>query len=148
VSLNGRVALVTGGSRGIGRAIVTRLAQDGADIVINYRSAWDEAEEVARQLAAESRRAITVQANVCDPKQATELVERVVDEFGRLDMLVNNVGEFALGTAGSMSPARWREVLDSNLNSAFYVTNAALPTMRAQPAFRRCGPGLVCGSVV
>ncbi len=115
-SLEGRTALVTGGSRGIGRAIAEELARAGASVVVGYRSGADEAEEVASAIGGR-----TVQADISDPEQAKSLVE----EAGDLDVLVNNAGLTRDGLIARMPDEDWREVIDTNLGGVFYTCRAA-----------------------
>ena len=115
-SLEGRTALVTGGSRGIGRAIAAELANAGADVVIGYRSGAEEAEEVAGEVGCRA-----VQADVSDPEEA----KRLVEEAGDLDILVNNAGITRDGLLARMSDEDWRVVLDTNLGGTFNTCRAA-----------------------
>jgi 3-oxoacyl-[acyl-carrier protein] reductase len=121
-SLEGKKALVTGASRGIGRAIATELAAAGASVVLGYRSGEDEAQELAEATGGRA-----VQADVSDPDQARALVE----EAGDLDILVNNAGLTRDGVLARMSDEDWRTVIDTNLASVFYTCRAASrPMMR------------------
>jgi 3-oxoacyl-[acyl-carrier protein] reductase len=121
-SLEGRTALVTGGSRGIGRAIVAELARAGAHVVIGYRSGADEAAELAEETGGRA-----VQADVSSAEDAARLVE----EAGEIDILVNNAGVTRDGLLARMSDDDWREVIDTNLSSVFYTCRAvARPMMR------------------
>ena len=115
-SLEGRTALVTGGSRGIGRAIAAELANAGADVVIGYRSGAEEAEEVAGEVGCRA-----VQADVSEPEEA----KRLVEEAGDLDILVNNAGITRDGLLARMSDEDWRVVLDTNLGGTFNTCRAA-----------------------
>jgi 3-oxoacyl-[acyl-carrier protein] reductase len=115
-SLEGRTALVTGGSRGIGKAIATELANGGATVVIGYRSGTEEAEEVARETGARA-----VQADISDPEEA----KRLVEEAGEVDILVNNAGITRDGLLARMSDDDWRAVLDTNLGGTFNTCRAA-----------------------
>jgi 3-oxoacyl-[acyl-carrier protein] reductase len=115
-SLDGKTALVTGASRGIGRAIALELAHAGASVVLGYRAAAEEAEAVARE--AEGR---AIQADVSDPEGARRLVE----EAGDVDVLVNNAGLTRDGLIARMPDDDWRAVLDTNLGGAFYTCRAA-----------------------
>jgi 3-oxoacyl-[acyl-carrier protein] reductase len=117
--LGGKVALVTGGARGIGRGCALKLAQAGADVVINYLEREDAAHEVAEWVKGVGRRALLIKADVCDENQVAEMFNRIRDEFGRLDVLVNNVGPFVARRLLKMSFGEWRLMLDANLNSAF-----------------------------
>jgi 3-oxoacyl-[acyl-carrier protein] reductase len=115
-SLDGKTALVTGGSRGIGRAIAEELARAGASVVVGYRSGAEEAEEVASAIDGRA-----VQADVSDPEQA----KRLVEEAGDLDVLVNNAGLTRDGLLARMPDEDWREVIDTNLGGVFHTCRAA-----------------------
>jgi NAD(P)-dependent dehydrogenase (short-subunit alcohol dehydrogenase family) len=128
---SGRVALVTGGASGIGRALCERLAADGAAVAVNYRTDEAGARSLADRLRAAGGRAVAIQADVSDPGQAARLVDEAAERLAMpVTILVNNVGEFTLSPAAATSAQRWADVIDSNLNSAFYVTRAALPAMQ------------------
>ena len=124
-SLEGKVALVTGGSRGIGRAIALELARAGADVVVGYRSGTEEAEDVAKEAGGRA-----VQADVSDPEQAKALVEQA----GDLDILVNNAGLTRDGLLARMPDADWRDVIETNLSSVFYTSRAAVRGMMKKRA--------------
>src|SRR5262245_5672131 len=98
--LEGKVALVTGGSRGIGAATAERLARDGANVAISYSASPDKAAAVVKKLEALGVKAATFKADQADPKAVAELVDSVVQKFGRLDILVNNAGVFTQGVLG------------------------------------------------
>jgi 3-oxoacyl-[acyl-carrier protein] reductase len=115
-SLEGKTALVTGGSRGIGRAIAEELSRAGASVVVGYRSGAEEAEEVASAIGGRA-----VQADLSDPEQA----KRLVEEAGDLDVLVNNAGLTRDGLIARMPDEDWREVIDTNLGGVFYTCRAA-----------------------
>ena len=115
-SLEGKLALVTGASRGIGRAIAAELARAGASVVVGYRSGAEEAEALATEIGGRA-----VQADVADPEQAARLVE----EAGDLDILVNNAGLTQDGLILRMSDEDWRTVLDTNLGGVFHTCRAA-----------------------
>ena len=134
-SLAGKTALVTGGSRGIGRAIAVELARAGASVVVGYRSGRDEAEQVAGEISGRA-----VHADVADPEQARSLV----DEAGELDILVNNAGLTRDGLLARMSDEDWRTVLDTNLSSVFYTCRAAARGMMR----RRAGAIVNVSSIV
>jgi 3-oxoacyl-[acyl-carrier protein] reductase len=114
-SLEGRTAVVTGGSRGIGRAIATELAKAGAQVVVGYRSGAEEAEEVAGEIGGRA-----VQADVSDPEQA----KRLVEEGGDVDILVNNAGVTRDGLLARMSDEDWNVVLETNLGGTFNTCRA------------------------
>jgi len=115
-SLEGKRALVTGGSRGIGRAVALELGRAGADVVVGFRTEQDEAEAVASEVGGRA-----VQADVSDPEQAKSLV----DEAGDIDVLVNNAGTTRDGVLARMLDDDWRAVLETNLSSTFYTCRAA-----------------------
>jgi len=134
-SLEGRLALVTGGSRGIGRAIAVELANAGAQVVVGYRSGAEEAEQVAAEIGGRA-----VQADVSDPAEAARLVE----EAGDLDILVNNAGLTRDGLIARMSDEDWRTVIDTNLGGVFATCRAAARGMMK----RRSGAIVNLSSVV
>ncbi|GAA2637644.1 MULTISPECIES: SDR family oxidoreductase [Streptomyces] len=122
---NSTVALVTGGSRGIGAAVALRLAEDGADVAITYVSDAEAAAEVVGKVEALGRRALAVRADAAEPGAAGAAVERVVAEFGRLDVLVNNAGVGVLGPLEALTPAEVDRVLEVNVRGVFHTTRAA-----------------------
>jgi 3-oxoacyl-[acyl-carrier protein] reductase len=124
-SLEGKTALVTGASRGIGRAVATELAQAGASLVLGYRSGKDEAESLAAELGARA-----VQADVSSAEDAARLVE----EAGDLDILVNNAGLTRDGLLARMSDDDWRVVIETNLSSVFYTCRAVCRPMMKKRA--------------
>jgi 3-oxoacyl-(acyl-carrier-protein) reductase len=128
-SLATKVALVTGASRGIGKAIALELARRGADVAINYRSAQVEAEHVADEIRAMGRRVTLDQGHVGSPKEARAIVQRVIEEYGRLDILVNNAGITRDHSVRKMTDEEWDEVIQVNLTGVWYVTSAAIPAM-------------------
>jgi 3-oxoacyl-[acyl-carrier protein] reductase len=130
MSLRNRVALVTGGSRGIGRGIATRLGQDGARVAIAYRSNKAAAQQTLRQIQAVGVECVAVETDISDPARAGQLVKTVVERFGRLDIVVNNVGDFRWGTVSESSLEDWHGIFSSNLFTALYVCRAVLPHMR------------------
>ena len=121
-SLTGRLALVTGASRGIGRAVALELARAGADVVVGYRSGKEEAEALAGEIGGRA-----VQADVSSPDDA----KRLVEEAGDVDVLVNNAGLTRDGLLARMSDDDWRDVIETNLSSVFYTCRAVTrPMMR------------------
>ncbi|MBI4531693.1 MAG: 3-oxoacyl-ACP reductase FabG [Candidatus Latescibacteria bacterium] len=131
--LQDKVAIVTGGSRGIGRAICLAFAREGANLVVNYRERADTAQEAVEAVTALGRRGIAVQADVSCPGAVASLVEQTVEVFGRIDILVNNAGI----TVGNLPVIEatietWKRILDVNLSACFYTIKAVLPHMRAQ----------------
>ncbi|HEX5503396.1 MAG TPA: 3-oxoacyl-ACP reductase family protein [Thermomicrobiales bacterium] len=132
-ALTGRVAIVTGASRGIGAAIARELAGHGAHVVINYARSAGPAEQLAAELRGrDGGEVLTVQADVSDEEQARQLVERTWQRFDRLDMLVNNAAITRDKTVRKMSSDDWRAVIDTNLNSVFYCVHAAQEHLIAQ----------------
>lgn len=127
MELKGKVALVTGASRGIGRAITLRLAQAGADIALIYASNGQAAQEAAGQVEALGVRALALRADVSDFAQAQAAYAQVKEALGAPDILVNNAGITRDGLAMRMSQADFDRVVQVNLNGAFYLTRAALP---------------------
>jgi acetoacetyl-CoA reductase len=130
--LQDRVALITGGSRGIGKAIALALAREGASVAVNYRSGERAAREVARDINALGVRSLVVKADVSDPQQTQQMVRHVKEELGRLDVLVNNAGVTRDKTLRKMTPEDWLEVINMNLNSVYYGLAAATPIMIEQ----------------
>ncbi len=128
---SGKVALVTGGSRGIGRAIALRLSRDGVAVVVNYVSSEAAARELAEEVVARGGRAATVRADVAVAAEAEGMVERVLGDFGRLDILVNNAGiiSYKAGIA-SVSVEEWDKVLDVNLRAPFLLCRSLLQGMK------------------
>ncbi|MFC7199169.1 SDR family NAD(P)-dependent oxidoreductase [Halospeciosus flavus] len=120
--------LVTGASRGIGRATATHLAAEGADAVaINYHESADAASDTAAAVEERGAETVTLQADVGDSGQAADLVTQAVDAFGGLDAVVNNAGVVSPARATDIDDVQWQSVLGVNLDGAFYVTRAALP---------------------
>ncbi|MGW7356366.1 3-oxoacyl-ACP reductase family protein [Streptomyces sp. NPDC054802] len=127
--MNGKVALVTGGSRGIGAATALRLARDGADVAITYVAAKDAAEDVVRRIEATGRRAVALRADSADATEAAGAVERTADALGGLDILVNNVGVGLLGPLESITPADVDRVLAVNVRGVYLTSRAAAARM-------------------
>lgn len=134
--LENKVAIVTGGSRGIGRAIVTALAQAGAQVVLNYHGHEQEAQEVVKTIVAEGGQALAVQGDVADAQTAEKLVNTAVEKFGKLDILVNNAGITRDNLLIRLKEEEWDRVLNVNLKSMFYLTKAALKPMMKQRSGR------------
>lgn len=129
IDLAGRTAIVTGASRGIGRAIALELARHGADLVLGYRTGAAEAEAVAHAVTAAGRRAVPVAVDVRDTAQVEAMVVTAQQELGRVDILVNNAGVTHDGLLLRMSEADWDEVIATNLRGAFLCTRAVLRGM-------------------
>jgi 3-oxoacyl-[acyl-carrier protein] reductase len=133
IDLSGRAAVVTGGSRGIGKAIGLRLAHQGADICFSYRGNSDAADATVADIEGLGRRAIVVQADVTQPEAAEDLVKAALDAFGKVDILVNNAGITRDDLIMRMKPEDWRDVLETNLFGAFWTLKAVTrPMLRAR----------------
>jgi 3-oxoacyl-[acyl-carrier protein] reductase len=130
--LTGKVALVTGGSRGIGEAVALALADAGADVAINYRELTAQANAVAAAIDAAGRRALAVAADVADGRAVAGLVETVGAELGPIDILINNAGVALRRDLDALTEADFDLTIASNLKSAFLCTQAVLPGMRAR----------------
>jgi 3-oxoacyl-[acyl-carrier protein] reductase len=153
MSLENKVALVTGSSRGIGKTIALKLAEAGASLVINYKSNRWAADEVmesikkivenpalrlaqggerSRTTKGAERKAISIQCDVSNFADVEEMVKKVTKEFGRIDILVNNVGPFLYKSIYDTTIQEWHQIINSNLNSTFYCCKAVVPIMRKQ----------------
>jgi 3-oxoacyl-[acyl-carrier protein] reductase len=132
MELEGKVAIVTGGTRGIGRAITLDLAANGADVVLNYRESADLAAELAEIIRNQGRRALDVRADVSSFDDAQMLVRRVMDEFGRLDILVNNAGMNRDSVVWKMTEEQWDRVIEVDLKGTFNYVRAVAPIFREQ----------------
>ena len=136
MKLEGKVALVTGASRGIGRAIALALASEGASIVINYAGSAASAEAVKAEVEALGQKAVCIQADISSMSAATEMVEAAVKEFGRVDILVNNAGITRDGLLMRMKEEDWDAVLSTNLKGVFNCSKACIKYMMKQRAGR------------
>ena len=133
IDLTGKSAVVTGGSRGIGRAIAIRLATQGADVAFSYRGNEVAAKETAAAIEALGRRALPVQGDASDPEAANALIMAALDAFGKVDILVNNAGITRDDLIMRMSPDDWRDVLETNLFGAFWTTKSVTrPMLKAR----------------
>ena len=133
---DGKVAVVTGGSRGIGRAIALELGTQGAKVVVNYHASAAAAEEVAAAIRAAGSEALAVQADVSDPDQVNALFKAVADAFGRVDILVNNAGITRDNVIMMLKPDDFDAVIDTNLRSAWLCSKAASRSMMKQRSGR------------
>jgi NAD(P)-dependent dehydrogenase (short-subunit alcohol dehydrogenase family) len=131
-SLTGRVALVTGGSRGIGRATCVALAERGAIVAVHYRSQEAAAREVVKQIKDMGGNADAFAADLGDSLETTRLIEQVVAQMGKIDILVNNAGEMTDAAVADMSDDMWERTLAVNLTSAFRCVRACIPGMKAR----------------
>jgi 3-oxoacyl-[acyl-carrier protein] reductase len=131
-NLNNRVALVTGGSRGIGAAVALALAEAGAAVAVNYRTRADGADAVAAKIKASGGRAMTVAADVSQAAAVTAMVEDVTKTLGPIDILINNAGIAIVRRVADLTEAEFDQTIAVNLKSAFLCTQAVLPPMRSR----------------
>ncbi|MCL6451248.1 MAG: 3-oxoacyl-[acyl-carrier-protein] reductase [Acetobacteraceae bacterium] len=136
VRLEGKVAVVTGGSRGIGRAVVLGLAREGADVAFTYLKGREAADEVARLVSAEGRRCMAVQADCRSADEMQGVARNILGSLGRVDILVNNAGVTRDRLLVMMSPEDWSDVIATNLTGLFNVTRAFLRQMIRQQGGR------------
>jgi len=132
ITLAGKIALVTGGSRGIGRACALALAHAGADVAVNYRERQDAAEEICSLVESSGRRAFPCRADVSISTEVNRMVKEVEQQMGAVDILVNNAGIARRYPWDQVPEEGWDEIIRINLKSAFLVTQAVLPGMRAR----------------
>ena len=125
IDLSGKIALVTGGGRGIGRACCVALAEAGASVAVNYSRSAEAAEEVKQEIESAGGKALTYQADVSSYEEVTAMFDKVKEDFGTLDILVNNAGVIQDGLLLTMKPAGWRKVIGVSLDGAFHCTKAA-----------------------
>ncbi len=130
--LTGKVALVTGGGRGIGRAVSLALARAGCDVAVNYRERRDDAHSAVREIQKLGPRATAIQADVSRAADVTQLVRAAESELGPIEILVNNAGKIHIQSVDQMTEESWNDMLTSNLTSCFLVTQAVLPGMRGR----------------
>lgn len=128
--LQGQVALVTGSGKRLGRAVAVRLAEEGADVVVHYRSSKAEAVEVVREIEKLGRLAITMEADLAEVSEIQRLIDRAGKHFGRLDILVNSAANFLPASVVSTTEKVWDAALDTNLRAPFFCTQAAAPLLR------------------
>ena len=127
--LTGKTAIVTGGSRGIGRAVALALAEAGASVAIIYAGNTKAAEETKQAVEEKGVQAMTIQCDVSDEKAVADMVKAVKKEWGRVDILVNNAGISHIGLMMDMSNDEWERIIQTNLSSVFYCSRAAVPAM-------------------
>ncbi len=136
-SLRGKVALVTGAGKRIGRSIALRLAEEGADVVVNYSRSWEEAEAVAEEVRQRGVRGQVARASVTSRDDVRAMMAGVEREFGRLDVLVNNAGVFEAVPIEQITEEQWDRMMDTNLKAHLFTVQEALPMLR------RAAPGRV-----
>ena len=130
MSLKGKVALITGSAKGIGRSTALALALDGADIIINYHKSKKEAENLCKEIGHVGRRGFPIRADVTDPKAVAKLFREAEKKFRKVDILVNNVGNFTVKSLADMTYSEWDDIIKNNLYATFLCSQAALPGMR------------------
>jgi 3-oxoacyl-[acyl-carrier protein] reductase len=128
-ALDGKVALVTGGGRGIGAAVALRLAEEGADVALTFQQNQQRADDVVDQIKATGRRALAVQADSADPAAVVAAVDRAFGELGRLDILVNNAGAFLLGPIEQLSLEEFEQTVAVNIRAPFVASQTAVRHM-------------------
>ena len=143
--LAGKVALVTGAARGIGRAIALALAGQGAQIVVNYQHSAVEAAALVKEIGQHGGKAASFAANVADEQAVAAMIDDILARWDQLDVLVNNAGITSDAPFVRMSEAQWRSVLETNLSSVFFCCRAALVPMRAQQFGRIVNIGSLAG---
>ncbi len=143
-NLQGKVALISGASRGIGAAIALRLAREGADIVVNYNAAEKSAQEVAKKVREMGRLALVIQADVSQPEPVRQMVRQVLDAWQHIDILVSNAGAGMSGPIGETTDETWEYVFGVNVKGFFYLAREIMPLMKAQ----RSGKIVAISSIV
>ena len=131
-NFNGKVVLVTGGAGGLGGFLSQAFADAGAAVAVNYRSSEGPANQLVEEITASGEQAIAIQADVTDQGRVAQMIARIVETFGQLDVLVNNAGIYPLTPFLEMPAEEWDQVLDANLRSTFVVTQAAARKMAEQ----------------
>lgn len=134
--LNGKVALVTGASRGIGREIALELAREGADVVVNYAGSEAKAKEVVQEIIAMGRKSFSIQANISSSEDVQKMVDETIQQFGKLDILVNNAGITRDQLLMRMKESDWDDVMNTNLKGVFLCTKAVTRQMMKQRSGR------------
>jgi NAD(P)-dependent dehydrogenase (short-subunit alcohol dehydrogenase family) len=130
--LSQKVALVTGSSKRIGKAIAIALAKEGADVVVHYNNSKKEAEAVKKEIEKFGRKSITIKADLTNPKEVKSMFESIIKRFKRIDILVNNVGNFIFKDLDDYTIEEWHYLLDTTLNSTYHCCKFALKYMRKQ----------------
>ena len=129
MKLAGKIALVTGGSRGIGRAVVHALAKEGAKVAFTYNSNEEAANGLVKELELDQREAVAFKADAANGERAVEVVNAVVEKWGKIDILVNNAGIIRDNLLVRMGEDEWMDVINTNLNSIFHYCKAAVTHM-------------------
>ena len=124
-----KVALITGASRGIGRAEAERFAREGYQVVANYHSSAQQAQQLAEEMAQQGASVVPMQADISDPQQVQAMVDEVLHQFGHIDLLICNAGIARQGLLTDFSPEEWRRMMAVNLDGVFYCCRSVLPDM-------------------
>ena len=130
VALQGRVALVTGSAKRIGRAVAVRLATEGADVVVHYNRSKSEADEAVAEIEKLGRKGVALQADLCSLADIKRLFQRTAEQFGRLDILVNSAANFLSAHLADTTEKMWDTALDTNLKAPFFCAQAAAPLLK------------------
>jgi len=145
--LRDKIAVVTGASRGVGRAIAVAYAREGANVVVNYASNEAAADQVVREIEALGRKAVKIQGDVARKEEASAVIQGAKDHFGRLDILVNNAGFSKPAMLLKMTEEQWDQVVDLHLKGAFLCTQAAAQIMKEQKSGKMINVTSVAGLV-
>ena len=132
ISLEGKKALITGGSRGIGRATALLFARAGADVAINFLAREEAAEKVREDITKIGRECLIFKADIAEKEDINSMVHKVIEKWSRIDILVNNAGIWSYGEIGNMPDEVWAETMKINLDGVFYACNAVVPFMKKQ----------------
>lgn len=132
IHLEGKKALVTGGSRGIGRATAILLAHAGADVAVNFHRRVDAAEEVKRRIQDIGRRCVLLRGDVSKKPDVERMIGDLVEEWNRIDILVNNAGIWTFGEIGNIEEEVWKQTIQVNLDAVYHTCNAVVPLMKEQ----------------
>ena len=130
ITLQGRVALVTGAAKRIGRAVAARLAREGADVAVHYHRSKAEADEAVAEIAKLGRTGVALQADLCNVAEIRRLFQQTTERFGRLDILVNSAANFLHSQLADVSEMLWDTALDTNLKAPFFCAQAAAPFLK------------------
>jgi len=130
--LDGKIALVTGSSKRLGKAIALALAENGADVVVHYNKSRKEAENVKREIESFGRRSMSIKADLRNIKEIEQMFKAIIKKFKKIDILINNVGDFIFRGIDKYSTKEWTYLLDITLNTTYYCCKHALPYMRKQ----------------
>lgn len=147
-NLKGKTAFVTGSTRGIGKAILNALADEGCNVIIHYHNNTTDLKKTLQEVNTNMKKSV-YSGDVTKEKEVKKLFEKIKKEHGKLDILVNNVGNYIKKDLDKLTVSEWHEMLDSNLNSAFYCTHYALPLLRKSKSGRIINIGYAsCGNIV